>query len=156
MGKNIGANTGCVMGWRRICFGLAACAGLHGVSLGGRPTSGGSISILPAMITVTWMRSQLGKGGEFQTFAKSDLLPLMKEAGMKFFFVAQAVFGGSSSDYAVFTSLASWAVLDGPGPLMSMGEEAYQRYRTKRNALMVSREENVYRFCEDMSYLTGV
>jgi hypothetical protein len=38
---------------------------------------------------------------------------------------------------------------------MSMGEEAYQRYRRKRNALMVSREENVYRFCEDLSYLAG-
>jgi hypothetical protein len=111
---------------------------------------------LPAMITITWMRSQLGKGGEFQTLAKSDLLPLMKKAGMKLFFVAQTVFGGPSSDYAIFTTLASWALLDGPGPLMSMGEEAYQRYRTKRNALMVSREENVYRFCEDLSYLAGV
>ena len=110
---------------------------------------------LPAMITITWMRSQLGKGGEFQTLAKSDLLPLMKKAGMKFFFVAQAVFGAPSSDYAIFTTLASWAVLDGPGPLMSMGEEAYQRYRRKRNALMVSREENVYRFCEEMSCLAG-
>jgi len=111
---------------------------------------------LPAMITITWMRSKLGKGGEFQTLAKSDLLPLMKKAGMKLFFVAQTVFGGPSSDYAIFTTLASWAVLDGPGPLMSMGEEAYQRYCTKRNALMVSREENVYRFCEDLSYLAGV
>jgi hypothetical protein len=111
---------------------------------------------LPAMITITWMRSQLGKGGEFQTLAKSDLLPLMKKAGMKLFFVAQAVFGGPSSDYAIFTTLASWAMLDGPGPLMSMGEEAYQRYRKRRNALMVSREENVYRFCEDLSYLAGV
>jgi hypothetical protein len=111
---------------------------------------------LPAMITITWMRSRLGKGGEFQTLAKSDLLPLMKEAGMKFFFVAQTVFGRPSSDYAIFTSLARWAALDGPGPLMSMGEEAYRRYCTKRNALMVSREENVYRFCEDLSYLSGV
>ena len=40
---------------------------------------------LPAMITITWMRSRLGKGGEFQTLAKSDLLPLMKAAGMKLF-----------------------------------------------------------------------
>jgi hypothetical protein len=111
---------------------------------------------LPAMITITWMRSRLGKGGAFQTLAKTDLLPLMKKAGMKFFFVAQTVFDGPSSDYAIFTTLASWAVLDGPGPLMSMGEEAYQRYCTKRNALMVSREENVYRFCEDLSYLAGV
>ena len=108
------------------------------------------------MITITWMRSRLGKGGGFQTLAKSDLLTLMKKAGMKLFFVAQTVFGGPSSDYAIFTTLASWAVLDGPGPLMSMGEEAYQRYCTKRNALMVSREENVYRFCEELSYLAGV
>ena len=108
---------------------------------------------LPAMITITWMRSQLGKGSEFQTLAKSDLLPLMKKAGMTLFFVAQTVFGGPSSDYAIFTTLASWAVLDGPGPLMSMGEEAYQRYRRKRNALMVSREENVYRFRPELSYL---
>jgi hypothetical protein len=103
------------------------------------------------MITITWMHSQLGKGHEFQALAKSDLLPLMKKAGMKFFFVAQTVFGGPSSDYAIFTTLANWPVLDGPGPLMSMGEEAYQRYCTKRNALMVSREENVYRFCEELS-----
>jgi hypothetical protein len=39
---------------------------------------------------------------------KTDLLPLMKKAGMKLFFVAQAVFGGPSSDYAIFTTLASW------------------------------------------------
>jgi hypothetical protein len=77
----------------------------------------------------------------------------MKKAGMELFFVAQAVFGGPSTDYAIFTTLASWAVLD--GPLMSMGEEAYQRYCTKRNALMVSCEENVYRFCEELSYLAG-
>jgi hypothetical protein len=124
-----------------------------------RVISGASLPFdteLPPMITITWMRSKLGKGGEFQTLAKSDLLPLMKKAGMKLFFVAQSVFGGPSSDYAIFTTLPSWAVLDGPGPLMSMGEEAYQRYCTKRNALMVSREENVYRFCEDLSYLAGV
>ena len=124
-----------------------------------RVISGASLPFdteLPAMITITWMRSRLGKGGEFQTLAKSDLLPLMKAAGMKLFFVAQTVFGGPSSDYAIFTTLASWAVLDGPGPLMSMGEEAYQRYCTKRNALMVSREENVYRFCEELCYLAGV
>jgi hypothetical protein len=108
---------------------------------------------LPPMITITWMHSQSGKGGEFQALAKSDLLPLMKKAGMKFFFVAQTVFGGPSSNYAIVTALPSWAALEGPGPLMSMGEEAYQRYRTKRNALMVSREENVYRFSEDLSYL---
>jgi hypothetical protein len=124
-----------------------------------RVISGASLPFdrdLPAIITITWMRSRLGKGGEFQTLAKSDLLPLMKKAGMKLFLVAQTVFGGPSSDYAIFTTLASWAVLDGPGPLMSMGDEAYQRYCTKRNALMVSREENVYRFCEDLSYLAGV
>jgi hypothetical protein len=39
---------------------------------------------------------------------------------------------------------------------MSMGDEAYQRYCTKRNAMMVSREENVYRYCEELSYLAGV
>jgi len=71
---------------------------------------------LPPMITITWMRTQLGKGGEFQALAKSGLLPLMKKAGMKFFFVAQTVFGGASSDYAIVTALPSWAALDGPGP----------------------------------------
>lgn len=123
-----------------------------------RVISGASLPFdtdLPAMITIAWLRSQLGKGSEFHALAKSDLLPLMKEAGMKFLFVAQTVFGGPSSDHAIVTALASWASLDGPGPLMSMGEEAYQRYRTKRNELMVSREENVYRFCEDLSYLAG-
>ena len=77
----------------------------------------------------------------------------MKKAGMKLFFVAQTVFGGPSPDYAIFTTLASWEVLNGLGPLMPMGDDAYQRYCTKRNALMVSREENVYRFCEELNYL---
>jgi hypothetical protein len=106
---------------------------------------------LPPLITITWMHAQLGKGGEFQALARNELLPLMKRAGIKFFFVAQTVFGGPSSAYAIVTALPSWASLDGPGPLMSMGEGAYKHYRRKRNALMLSREENVYRFREDLS-----
>jgi hypothetical protein len=111
---------------------------------------------LPRMMTITWMQAQLGKGGEFHALAKSDLLPLMKEAGMKFFFVAQTVFGGPSSDHAIVTALPSWAALEAPGPLMSLGEEAYRSYRNKRNALMVSREENVYSFRPELSYLPAV
>ncbi len=107
----------------------------------------------PPMVSVTWVTAQAGKARDFAAFAKSDTLPLHKKAGTKFFFVAQVVLGGPSSEFEIVSGMPNWAALDGPSLLMSMGQEAYDRFRTKRNELMVNRREEVYRFRADLSYL---
>jgi len=107
----------------------------------------------PPMIVVDWLRVQPGKGAEFHALAKSDLLPMMKKAGVKFFFVAQTAYGAPITGMEVVVGITNWASLDGPSPFMSMGEEASRRYFEKRVALTVARTEDVYRFRADLSYL---
>jgi hypothetical protein len=106
----------------------------------------------PPMIVVDWVRVQLGKGPEYHALAKSDLLPMMKKAGVKFFFVAQTAFGGPPQEMEVVSGIPNWAAIDGGSPVHSLGEEAYQRYRAKAAALIASRHQEVYRFRADRGY----
>jgi len=106
----------------------------------------------PPMIVVDWLRVHPGKGPEFHALVKSDLLPMEKKAGVKFFFVAQTAFGAPVTEMEVVSGISNWAVIDGGSPVHSMGEEAYQHWRAKSIALTDIRHQEIYRFRADLSY----
>lgn len=106
----------------------------------------------PPMIVLNWVRVPPGKGAEYRALMKSDALPMLKKAGVKFFFVAQASFGAPITEMESVRGIPNWAALDEQDPFNSMGEEASQRYRAKVLALAVERRQEIYRFRADLSY----
>ncbi|HTW66017.1 MAG TPA: hypothetical protein VME17_15430 [Bryobacteraceae bacterium] len=103
---------------------------------------------LPPMVEVVWLRLQYGKIRDYMALAKSELIPEAKENGLKFYFVGQVVYGESAPQVEVVIGLPNWASMDQP-PASS---EAYRNTLAKERPLIVSREENIYRFRPDLSY----
>lgn len=102
------------------------------------------------MILLSTLRLKPGTGPDLIAAMKSDLLPAVKKAGIKLFFVAQNQAGAELPEYTTVGGQDNWAFNDND-PLNSMPE--YQRYAAKRAAVLVTREVNYYRFRADLSYL---
>jgi hypothetical protein len=101
------------------------------------------------MIEVNTVRLKPGSGREYID-AVRDLLPLEKKVGIKLFFVAQNFLGVDMPEYTVVVGQDNWASSD-VDPISAMPE--YQRYTSKRNSLLVTRQINMYRFRPELSYL---
>ncbi len=103
---------------------------------------------LPPMVEVTWLRLQLGKGAEYRTLAKNELLPSEKQMGRKFLYIGNVAFGDYAGQEMIVGGLSKWAEFDGEST-----PESYQKYLAKANAMAISRKRDVYRFLPELSYL---
>ncbi len=108
----------------------------------------------PKMIRVLRTQVRPDKVGEYVALSKSEVLPAIKKAGLKFFSVSQVRYGAPTSEFVTIAGFNSWAELgEGSGIEKGIGKEGYQRYLVTVGQLYVEREFNVYRFVPESSYL---
>jgi quinol monooxygenase YgiN len=105
----------------------------------------------PKMIRLARSRVQPSKTKEFEALVQNELLPAYMKAGAKSFTVRRVRFGGPTNDYYISTRLEDWADLENTLQ-KSMGDAAYNALVTKLTALTISREINIYRFRDDLSF----
>jgi hypothetical protein len=109
---------------------------------------------LPVMIRVLRTQVRPDKVNEYRAQTKSEVLPSVKKAGLKFFSISQARYGAPASEFMTVAGFDSWADLGGGyGVEKAMGPEGYQRYLTAVGQLVVEREFNIYRLVAESSYL---
>jgi hypothetical protein len=111
----------------------------------------------PAMVRTIRTRVRPGKTAEYEALIKSDLLPALKKAGAKSYTLARTRYGGPNTEYLSATGLKDWAELDEPNPMRkAMGDQAYNQFLAKLQALVLGSEINLYRYRADLSYRPGV
>lgn len=103
----------------------------------------------PPMIELNRLHLQPGKGREFLELVRTELLPINKQAGTKFY-VARVGFGESGPEALTVVGRQNWAAFDDASVESS---PEYQHYQAKRNTLITGFEGNLYRFRPDLSYL---
>jgi quinol monooxygenase YgiN len=109
----------------------------------------------PKIIRLARSRIRPDKTAEFEAIVKNELLPGQRKAGSKSFTVRRVRFGGPTNDYYISTRMDGWADAGSDALTKAMGADAYRAMVAKLTAITVSREINLYRFREDLSYRAG-
>jgi len=106
----------------------------------------------PTMIRMARSRIRSDKTAEFEAIVRNELLPGSLKAGVKSFSVRRVRFGGPTTDYYISTRVDSWADATADKLSKAMGAEAYRAMVAKLTAITTSRDINLYRFRQDLSY----
>jgi hypothetical protein len=71
----------------------------------------------PPMALVVDVQVSSGKIDAFESMIRDDVLPAMKKAGVKDYWVNQTILGGNPNSHTMLVTFDSWAELDKPLPL---------------------------------------
>ena len=93
-----------------------------------------------------------GKRKEWEAMVKNELLPAYMKAGYGSFTVRRVRFGAPGNEYWDTLRMAKWADAGTNKLQKSMGQAAYDSLNDRLGALTESRELNVYRFRQDLSF----
>jgi len=108
------------------------------------------------MIYIDWNQVQAGKGPDFHRLLREDALPAMKKAGVKAYLVGQTTFGDTAQRFEIVIGINDWSYFDGLTLLeKGMGRDAAMQFFTKRAALLAKREQQIYRYRPELSYLSA-
>jgi hypothetical protein len=116
------------------------------------------MSVFPAgetapMVSVLTTRVHSGKGDDYVSVIRSELLPAVKKSGAPAYIFSRRRVGGPLQTYTSVRMTKGWGDLDGvPDFRKAMGEAAYQKFVDKRNAMVVESEMTLYRLLQDASY----
>lgn len=107
----------------------------------------------PKLAVVHSIRVAQNRNQEFENYLKSDLVPVMKQAGVTYL-VSQTIFGGDANEYITLTMRDSFADLDkGPVPMQVLGQEGGQKLMQKMPAAVVHVERSLSRFMPELSII---
>jgi len=110
-------------------------------------------SATPKMAVITTLRLATGKGPEYESWLKSDLLPALRKSEIDGYWVHQTVFGGNINEWTALTLVRNYADLDGEGPLIrALGREAAAKILAKAAPFVLSVERSTARTRPDLSY----
>jgi hypothetical protein len=139
---------------RFLTRSAAAIDGVRYLTIESRP----NLSIqtkekLGGLWQLSTVQVQFGKEAAFEELMERELLPAMKKAGIKAYLVNRVMLGGMVGTYFLATPLKSLKDLDGGSvAAKALGPEAWQAFRTKLGALIVSAETDTLRVVSELSY----
>ena len=108
----------------------------------------------PKMATVTTVRVVPGKALEFESFVKSEILPVMKKAGLKDYWAHQTMLGGDPNEYVILSLIPNMAELDRPSPAIRvLGREGWLKLTGKIAGVVASVDTTVSRFVPELSFM---
>ena len=108
---------------------------------------------LPKMARVTVVHALPGKAVELEAVIKDLLLPAMKAAGVKDFWVHRTVVGGPLSEYTYLLLFDKWADLDAlPGTPKLLGDN-YGKYMARVAASVGGAENMVIKLDPKLTYM---
>lgn len=108
----------------------------------------------PNVIVVNDIQVAAGRGAEYETYLKNDVLPHMRDpkAGIEGYGVSQTVFGGAVG-YTTVVYLPNFAYIDGDGPLTRVLDEAQRlALAKKRVGLVTGVTRTLAQYMPELSY----
>lgn len=107
---------------------------------------------LPKMARVTVVHALPGKGADLEATIKDLLLPAMKAAGVKDFWVHRTVLGGQIGEYTYVLLLDKWADLDALGSTQKLLGNNYGSYMARIAASVQEGENMIIKLDPKLSY----
>jgi heme-degrading monooxygenase HmoA len=107
----------------------------------------------PKLAVVTTVNVAPGRRTEFEKLLKDEVVPVMKKAGVKGFYVSQGVFGGDGNTYVSLTLYDSFAEIGKGSPSMKvLGREGAAMLAQKFTGIMTHIETTIERYNADLSF----
>jgi len=108
---------------------------------------------LPKFARVTSVLVQAGKQLEFEEVIRSTVVPAMKKAGVKDYWVNRTALGGPMGRYTVLTLFDKWADLD-TMPMLDklLGPEGFKQFMGKVAGTVAHGETMVVSYDQALSY----
>jgi hypothetical protein len=95
-----------------------------------------------------------GKAADFTAFMKSDLLPMMKKAGVTNVWMSRGIFGGDSSELVMVMPMHKLAELDlGPATTRALGADGAREFGVKQSKMVESVRRSIVHLRADLSYI---
>jgi len=107
----------------------------------------------PKFARVTTVVVQPGKNAEFEDLLKTMVLPAMKKASVKDYWVNRTVLGGPMGQYTILFIFDKWAELDSAPTLLSaLGPEGFKQFMGKISTIVAHSENMVAATDSALSY----
>lgn len=107
----------------------------------------------PKFARVTTLQVQPGKHLEFEEVIRSTVLPAMKKAGVKDYWVNRTMLGGPMGQYTILTLFDKWADLDSMPMLDKMlGADGFKQFLGKVAGTVAHGETTVVTYDQALSY----
>jgi hypothetical protein len=106
----------------------------------------------PKYARVLYVRTKPGKQVEFEEFVKTLVLPAMKNAGVKDYWVIRTVLGGALGEYTILTIFDKWAEMDGWLSPEKMFGAQYKAYLARVAECVDNAESMVAQTLPELSY----
>jgi hypothetical protein len=107
----------------------------------------------PKLAVVTTVNVAPGRRTEFEKLVKDEVVPVMKKAGVKGYYMSQGVFGGDGNMYVSLTLADSFAEIGKGSPFMKvLGREGAAKLAQKFAGIMTHVEASIERYNADLSF----
>ena len=94
-----------------------------------------------------------GRGSDYVSYLKTDVLPLQKKGQVKRYLVNQVMFGGDPNEYRTATFMEKFADLDaGPAAVRVLGQDGAAKLALKTAGIVTSIQRGVYVRNEALSF----
>ena len=108
---------------------------------------------LPKMARVTVVHTLPGKGMDLEAAIKELMLPALKAAGVKDFWVHRTVVGGPIGEYTYVLPFEKWADLDALGSMQKLLGDNYGKYMARVAASVQSGENMIIKLDPKLTYM---
>jgi hypothetical protein len=113
----------------------------------------GTMTGPPKLAVVASVSVAAGKNAAFESFIKSDVVPIMKKANVSGYFVNQTMLGGNANEYVTLTFYDSFAEIGRGLPFLRiLGPAGYERFLQKTAGLVTNLERTVMRYVPGLSF----
>ncbi len=108
----------------------------------------------PKLAVVTLLTVAAGRNAEFENFIKNDWLPVVKQSGVKGYWVSQVMFGGDVNQYLIVVPHENFAEMDKGNPVARvLGQDGMMKLQQKLPAGVIAHQERIVsRYLPELSY----
>lgn len=107
---------------------------------------------MPELMVLISHTVQPGRGQEYQTWVREELMPAVRRSGIANLVTNQVAFGTDSGTWVYAAPIEGWQVLDGPTPIHeALGQQAADAMLSRGEAMLEDSETIVLRFRADLS-----
>jgi len=114
------------------------------------------VSYPPTWVRYIRVRVRPGTTDQLIANVKTDVVPALKKMNGVTLRVRQTAFGGNANEFTVAAGFQKWADLDNATALpKAMGEQTFQKFEEKMQAIETNVEQYILRYQPDLSYYPG-
>jgi len=119
-----------------------------------RPDLGNEVKMTgpPKLALLSNVRIAFGKGPDYEALVKSDLLPVMRKAGLGYA-VSQTVLGGDINDFTTLIFYDTFADIGKGHPFdRILGADGFRQLTAKAVGIVTHVERSVVRYVPELSF----